>query len=244
MKYSKELQNIGLTTKQAQTYLACLKLGSSSVKPISELVELPRTTTYEVLEGLYKKGFINRLIKKKIRYYSVEDPRILIKKVKDNLEGAEKIVPDLLGLFMSAKVLPEVKLYEGKEAVINAWEEILQEGKKYKTLRVITNLQPFETLKKYFPKFRQKRKEIGLFSKILLTNTPESEKFIVKDTVKFQETKLLPENYKFNVSVDIIGDKIFFFSLKNEYTAVVVQNKEIAQTIATLFELIWRSIKN
>ena len=95
MKYQKELENIGLTKKQAEIYLACLKFGSSSVQPVAEMVNLPRTTVYETLENLYKKGFVSRLIKRKIRYYSVEDPRILIKKIKNNLNEAEKILPDL-----------------------------------------------------------------------------------------------------------------------------------------------------
>ncbi|MFH1457265.1 MAG: helix-turn-helix domain-containing protein [Patescibacteria group bacterium] len=239
MKYIQELQNIGLNKKQAETYLACLKLGSSSVKPIAELANLPRTTTYTILEELYKKGFINRLIKKNIRYYCVGDPKNLIQKVKEGITNAEKIIPDLSNLFMNAKVLPETKLYQGENSIINAWEEILQDGIRYKNLRVITNLQPSESLKKYFPKFRKKRQQLKIFSKILLTNTLKSKQFVDNDNAVYQSSKLLPKDYNFNVSIIIVGNKIFFFSLKDEHTAVCIQNKQIVETIATLYDLIW-----
>ena len=50
------LKNIGLSPKEAKVYLAVLKLKKGLITSIAEQAGVNRTTTYDILEYLNKKG--------------------------------------------------------------------------------------------------------------------------------------------------------------------------------------------
>ena len=54
-----ELQKIGLDEREAKVYLATLELGPSPVQKIAQRSQVPRATTYLVLDDLQNKGFVS-----------------------------------------------------------------------------------------------------------------------------------------------------------------------------------------
>ena len=63
MNYIQDLQQIGLTEKEAKVYLAALELGEKAVQVIAQKAGVNRATTYFILESLIEKG-LQRAINK------------------------------------------------------------------------------------------------------------------------------------------------------------------------------------
>ena len=130
MKVNKVLQGYGLNQKQVQVYLTCLELGSASAHKISQKSELVRTTVYEVLEALRKKGFVSTYLKKKVKYYSAEDPEQIISKAQLKVDRLNEVLPELNALVGQSRKRPAMRFYQGKEELKIVMQEILAEAKE------------------------------------------------------------------------------------------------------------------
>jgi sugar-specific transcriptional regulator TrmB len=61
-KEGKILTELGLTTNQAKTYLALLKIGRSTVKAVTNQTKIPRQESYRILQELQEKGYVEKII--------------------------------------------------------------------------------------------------------------------------------------------------------------------------------------
>ena len=59
------LNKLGLNQKEANVYMACLELGSGTIKELSEKSGVKRTSIYNFLEELKQKGLITQIQKGK-----------------------------------------------------------------------------------------------------------------------------------------------------------------------------------
>ncbi len=55
------LKNIGFREKESLIYIAILKMGPSFITNIAKAVKLPRSSTYNVIIGLLKRGALRQL---------------------------------------------------------------------------------------------------------------------------------------------------------------------------------------
>jgi sugar-specific transcriptional regulator TrmB len=94
MHLQKTLEKYGLTAKQAKIYLATLELGSAPVNLIAKKSAIPRPSCYDILESLNNLGIASTFTKKKTRYYSVEDPRKIIKLAEQKAEDLKQVLPE------------------------------------------------------------------------------------------------------------------------------------------------------
>ena len=130
MKLDKILINYGLTEKQAQVYLACLELDSAPVQKIALKSALPRTTVYEVLELLKRKSLVSSFLKKKVRYFTAQDPNQLVKIAQNNVDELKEALPNFNAIFGKNRNKPTTRFYEGKQGMKIILEEILDEAKE------------------------------------------------------------------------------------------------------------------
>ena len=63
MKYFKLLKKIGFSEKEAVVYIKLIQLGPQPASVVSRNTEINRTTVYDILEGLKKRGIVRSLKK-------------------------------------------------------------------------------------------------------------------------------------------------------------------------------------
>ena len=56
-----KLKALGLNSYEAKLWVALLSVGTSTAGELSDIANVPRSRSYDVLEGLEKKGFIRVL---------------------------------------------------------------------------------------------------------------------------------------------------------------------------------------
>jgi HTH-type transcriptional regulator, sugar sensing transcriptional regulator len=81
-----------LNIYEAKVWLALLSKGIASAREVADLSGVPRSRTYDVLEGLEKRGFAITKIGKPVKYISVK-PVEVIEKMKSNVmqDAQEKV---------------------------------------------------------------------------------------------------------------------------------------------------------
>ena len=92
------LKDFGLNSYEAKLWTALLSRGVATAGELSDIANVPRSRSYDVLESLEKKGFVVMKLGKPIKYIAVP-PSEVIERVKksilNNAEKQSKVLDDL-----------------------------------------------------------------------------------------------------------------------------------------------------
>jgi len=251
-----ELQNLGLSDKEASVYLAALELGTDTVQRIAAKAKVKRVTTYVVLETLMKKGLVSKVEKEKKTFYVAEEPerlgRFLDALIKELNFKKNNLAPLLKQLSLIDNVKtnkPIVRFFEGREGVDTLIDDFYKElaSEKEKTEK---NRAPLylaysrDLLNKYFPpeeikKNRDVRVKANVEAIALFNQAKSDEKFI-----KSKSYRLSDKNYPFPCDIAIFKDKIRMISLGSEPSAILIIDKNLACGMESLFRLAEEGAKN
>ncbi len=80
----KKIRLFGLNTYEAKIWAALLSRGVSVAGELSDMANVPRSRSYDVLEGLEKKGFVAAKASKPIKYIAVQ-PKDVLKNIKSRI---------------------------------------------------------------------------------------------------------------------------------------------------------------
>lgn len=241
----KQLQELGMLEKEAQVYLAALELGSSTVQIISRKSGVNRATTYVQVESLIRRGLMSSVIRGKKRYFNAESPDQLVrlleikrKEIDDKKEEFEKRLPELQAIFNLAEEKPKVRFFEGVEGLKAMQKDILNTKidvfKEVANVDLASQVYPDDS-NHYGKQIKDKLKDIPAY--VIYT----SRKGDFKPSEEGNRKRLFASANEVNFSSDIViygKDKIAFInSLKKN--GVLIENKEIFDTVNSLFDLIW-----
>jgi len=248
--FENELQQLGLSEKEAKVYLASLELGSTSVLEISKKAGLKRPTTYYAIEELIKKGLMSSFEKGKKRYFSAESPERLIslvsvqrRKAQALEEDLQKVLPELNKFFNLAGERPKVRFFEGKEGMRTIQEDILKS--KFNSMEEFVPIDPGYRL--FPPHHRDHRHKIlEIHKKVPMRAIYTSKKGPI---LPAKEANLIrrfvpPEKFPFTADILIYGNKTALITFVGKIIGVIIESEGIAQTLRTFFNLAWEGAKN
>lgn len=239
-----DLEQFGLSNKEASVYLAALELGSSTVQKIAKKAKLKRPTSYIIIKSLTKKGLMSSYYEKKKQFFVAENPERLTKflesqkkEINEKKTELKKLLPELKSIFNRTSEKPAVRFYEGKEGLLTMSEELLESGEKE-----VSMVYSYDLVQKVFKKeeripARKKRKEKGVKVKSIYTSRTKS----LPDS-KFSTRKKIPQS-KFPITCDIaiFGNKVRIASLGDKLSGLIIEDKNIAKTLKSIFNLAWES---
>ena len=81
----KKVRLFGLNSYEAKIWSALLSRGVSTAGELSDIANVPRSRSYDVLESLEKKGFVEAKQSKPIKYTPVQ-PKDVLEKVKSKIK--------------------------------------------------------------------------------------------------------------------------------------------------------------
>lgn len=245
MTLQEQLEKLGLNQKAAKTYLAALELGSAPVQEIAKKAGMNRTSIYPQIEELIKLGLATTVERGKKTFYSAEPPRqldLLLRRQELDLNARRdellKILPEFEALYSLAPEKPIVKFYEGKEG-LNALREDLLKDPRY------TQFLSFTAMDDYLaglPNFEQdqsdRREQKGIPIKVIYTYSQGKYNWTKG---KLREVRFLPfDKFPFSSSISIAPDVgVQIIKHQNGYLGVLIENKELAQTMTSIFDLCW-----
>src|SRR6056297_1626851 len=111
--FLKELKEFGLNSYEAKIWAALLSRGVSTAGELSDIANVPRSRSYDILESLEKKGFIIMKIGKPIKYIAVS-PEEVVDRVKKNVQTDAESKIAALKKLEDSDVLSELNLLHNK----------------------------------------------------------------------------------------------------------------------------------
>lgn len=92
------LKDVGLNSYEARLWVALLSRGISTAGELSDIADVPRSRSYDVLESLEKKGFIVMKLGKPIKYIAVHPTEVINRvksRIKEEAESQSKLLENM-----------------------------------------------------------------------------------------------------------------------------------------------------
>jgi len=238
------LEKLGIDGKEAEVYLAILKLEKASVIQLSKMTGLKRTTIYHCLDALLAKSLITITEKDGKRSYLAENPSESLENiVREKKEAVSEVLPHLKNIFGAGAFQPEIKIYRHKNGLRKLFDEILDSGEK--DLPYYISYFNLEELlgEKYVDEWVKRRIRLGLKSRSLRSFKYKPERELGElHSKQMREVKFLPEEIEIKPYLCIYGNKVAVISSKEENLGFVINSKDFADAQRAIFQLLWNTV--
>jgi sugar-specific transcriptional regulator TrmB len=242
---ARDLEKLGMSEKEAMVYLAALETGPAPVQVISRKAEVNRATTYVMIEALMQKGLMSTFDKGKKSMFTAEKPERLHRivhheraTVDEKEQTIKKILPDLDAICAAAGERPKVSFYEGEEG-LEAMRETIFETKT----DTIEDFISFDDLRHLLPQDHWKKHNDRLAKKKITGRTIyTSERLEAPADVGKQlwEFRRIPKNqFPMHGELTVYGNKVAMVALKGKLVGVIIESKEMAIMVRSMFDLAW-----
>jgi sugar-specific transcriptional regulator TrmB len=238
------LKDLGLAEKHSRIYLVALENGESTISFLSQKSGIKRTTVYEIVEDLIDEGFLfETQVGKKI-FYGAVTPRQILKLKRRALERVEEEINHLEAKHYSSFDIPKIKFHYGSVGFKNIWNEILESTKK--DYRIVTNGSIFDgyiTNNYLFDEIIKKKKDKGLSSKQLITDSGLAKRIIARDSQDNRITRILPPDTQIEFTEVISDSSVAFISEPVHNFQFIVESKAFAHFRRQMFDVVWDGCK-
>ena len=250
-----------LNLYEVRVWTALLSRGVSTAGELSNISNVPRSRTYDILETLEKKGFIVMKLGKPIKFVALK-PEEVIERVKKNLATTvvektkrleklkgEEVLTELNSLFTQGIKFVEPSdlsgSVKGRQNVYNHLDMMIREAEK--TVTIVTTApgvnRKMEALMPSLDKAKRRGVKIRIAAPI-----DESNREIAKELSKVAEIKNMQKMRARFVIVD--SEQLLFMVLDDEKVhpnydvAIWLSTDFFAQAMEQLFEAAWKSFKS
>ena len=234
------LEKYGLSKFESMVYLALVKRLEANITDIAKDISLPRATVYKVLDSLEKKKLVSKLMKNKVRHYTLTNLKQLDKNLLEKREALENILPDLRQLIFTAQKDSSVKILTGKGGLYLMWEDIIESFKKSscKDNYAIAGLGARNFQPRYFPQWKRRQKALGIKPKIIY---PESVRLLHSNNSSHIDQRYIPDDIIFTGAINLYaGQKVAIASFdKKKPHAVIIHSPEIYQLFLMVWKFMW-----
>ena len=160
-KILSNLEKIGFGRKEAEVFLELLKNPNSNGSQIAKTLGYPRTTVYQNLDLLEKKGYIKSYLDKEITYYEVINLDDFFNEQKKRVEDSTEILKDefkKLNISEPQKQFYNINFIENVEKRIS---QMLIKAEKEVFINTNVDLKKF---KKELKELKKNKVKVVLFS--------------------------------------------------------------------------------
>ncbi|MFC1728514.1 TrmB family transcriptional regulator [Nanoarchaeota archaeon] len=257
--FLKKLRDFGLNTYESKLWTALLSRGISTAGELSDIANVPRSRSYDVLESLEKKGFIIMKLGKPIKYIAVK-PEEVLERVKKKIKEDAEIQTNSMEELRNSEVLEELKLLhnqgvelvepndltgtiKGRNNLYNHIESMIKTAEK--TVSIATTTEGFIRKAEIFKTQFKKLKEKGVKIKIAAPLNTETSKSVdlLKDVAEIKHVDGLKARY---CVVD--GREIVFMLLDDKKvhpsydTGIWVSTPFFASALEVQFNVAWQTM--
>ncbi|MBU0615430.1 MAG: hypothetical protein KJ601_05025 [Nanoarchaeota archaeon] len=189
-QFLSKLRDFGLNTYESKLWTALLSRGVSTAGELSDIANVPRSRSYDVLESLEKKGFIVMKIGKPIKYIAVP-PEEVLERVKKNIQEDANAQTKMLEGLKDTDILKELNLLhtqgvdliepsdlsgalKGRSSLYNHLETMIKNAKK--SIIITTTGPGFVRKSESLRHAMKKAKDKGVSIRIIAPFSKDSEK--------------------------------------------------------------------
>ena len=246
-----------LNIYEVKIWTALLSKGVSSAGELSDISNVPRSRSYDILESLEKKGFVIMKLGKPIKYIAV-DPKEVLERVKKNirLQGEEKI--ESLDKVRDTSTYKELDLLhktgienvdpvslsgaiKGRRNINDQIETLLRSAKE--KILINTTKDGFLRKAEMIKALSKRLKDINV--KII---APDDDK--VRECAKELKNVEIKFSNNLNSRFCVVDGKELLFMIQEDNkvhesydTGIWVKSPYFVKSLENLFEMNWKNLK-
>jgi len=238
------LQELGLSQAEAKVYLVLLEIGSTPAGLIIKKTGLHRGTTYQTLQRLKEKGLVSSIIKGKKQYFEAASPERLMDILKEREEQLNELLPKLKSKLELSKEKQEVTVYSGIKGVHSVLDKVLEELNpkgEYYDFGVSGLFRQF--MPTYWDLWQKRKKQYKIKSYVIFNEELKLKNpKLLKDY--YGESRFHPKEYSSITDTMIYKDTVILFIwTAKPPIAVVIKNKDNAESYKNQFRFMWKKAK-
>jgi HTH-type transcriptional regulator, sugar sensing transcriptional regulator len=255
-----QLKDIGLNSYEAKLWLALLAKGVASAGELSDIANVPRSRSYDVLESLEKKGFIIMKIGKPIKYIAVQPDHVISnvrKRMLEDVKNQEKfldkverseLIGELKNVYKSGITdIDPTELtgsIKGRKNIYRQIERLIKNAEK--SVIIVTTSEGIQRKKSALKGAIRKAKENKVSVKVAASDVDGETIPQLEELSRFCELRISNTPARFCV---IDGKDVIFMPLGEDVPnpeadiGVWVQSKFFAATFEKMFEAAWPEMK-
>lgn len=241
---SDTLIEAGLDPSMASIYVHLAGEGELGVSSIQEKTALSRAAIYDAINRLMASGYVEYRKEGRNAYYKAAHPNKLFglieQKKRDTalFEGEmNETIGALIGSYNLTENKPGVRYSEGKEGIIQAYEEMLDIGGDIDSIEDKGEMAEF--IPDYFPEFIKKRIVKNIFNRVV---SPSSNPINISSETEKRLVRSIPiKDFPFTMDIKICKDTVLLVTLEaKQAVAVRIDDPLIAKNFKLIFEFFWR----
>ena len=246
-----QIKGLGLNSYEVKIWTALLSRGVSTAGELSDIANVPRSRSYDVLESLEKKGFVVMKIGKPIKYIAMP-PKEVLERVKKNIKQESQTQIDSIDKLRDSEVLHELDSIhkqgitffdpvemsgslKDKDSVYAQMATMIKSAEK--EIILVSTDEHIEEKLLYLKKYLEDANKRGVDIKIA---APEN-------TISVKEIEKIASIKKINIRARfcIVDRESILFLLtkgtKHQDPGIWVNTPIFSETIVKLFELSWQT---
>ena len=254
-----QLKDIGLNSYESKLWLALLSKGVAAAGELSDIANVPRSRSYDVLESLEKKGFIILKIGKPIKYIAVPPGHVIETVRKKLIEDADvhdkllskigqgPLIDELKSVYKSG--VNEIDPFEltgsvrGRKNLYHHLDRMIRNAEREVIIMTTSSgiLRKKNALSAAFKKAKERRVKIKIAANI--TNDVRSQ---IEELAGLVELRQANTPARFCV---VDGKEVVLMPMDDEMTnptsdvGIWVRSKFFAATFEKMFEVAWPTLK-
>ncbi len=249
-----------LNLYEVKVWTALLSRGTSTAGELSNISDVPRSRTYDILESLEKKGFIVMKLGKPIKFIALK-PEEVVERVKKNLVKYaqertkrletlkdDEVLEELNGLFTKGIRFVEPSelsgSLKGRQNLYNHLDMMIRDAEK--TITIVTTAEGLNRKLEALMPILEKSKKRGVKVRIAAPINNNNIKY-ARELKKVADVREM-QNIRARFTI-VDSNQIMFMLLDDEkfhpnYDIGVWINTEFfAQALEQMFELAWNEMK-
>lgn len=232
---NKELEKLGLNSRESRVYLALLQLGEATMQQIAAKSGVKRTTVYGIIKSLKEQGLLRIVIGQKKILYSAQNPKKIEEGLKEKQNVLEKIMPQLLVLSSATHPKTFVSYFENEKGIKDIHKDILSQADQELFLWAAKGIGT-ELLQDALLQNKTSWKTI--------VSRKEANKLLAGFSLKnFSTIRVIEEN-QLLIEAEIVlygGNKVAVMPVA-ENIGIVIENEKVFDTLKGVFLFVWEAL--
>ncbi len=241
---------LGFREEEVKTYLSLLDFGACSGAELSRRVGMKKPTMYGYLDRLVRGGLATESSQNGVKLYvpaTLEQVQQIFQRRQAELRTTEKefleMVPELRRRMGISLTQPKIQKFEGQDGIQNAMGDLLQYGGIEACI-----IWPIKSMLDVLtPEYLRYHNMVRIQNKISYRSIWERNQgeeisipnYLGTGERYLRDIKLAPNNFHFDMGIQIYANKVVFLSSRAESFALMIESQEIVDLQLAQFNTIW-----
>jgi DNA-binding MarR family transcriptional regulator len=235
------LQQFGFSNNETKILVALTKYGAMTILEISNTTDLARTSIYNYIQKLSRRGLVAMVIDDYTKKYEVIQPEELEENlIKRNQVSIQKTISTLKSIQNTSNQSNEITVTKGLDNLKKIYENILKSKNKSQYMIKGGDYETWLNMdKEFFGGFEVRRGIMFSSIRCLFNPTTKISKSPLQPTSNNANIKILPVGQTLLTNAILVDGTKIIHELQEPYKCIVFRNDFLFAMEKQEFEILW-----